>query len=81
MKTIRSLTVSAIQLENVDTPTQLGIFYDNVAHERRERLNQTVDHIRDSYGKEAIIPAIILDESKMPKGKSCDIILPGWMHT
>ena len=78
---IRSLTVSAIQLENVDTPTQLGIFYDNVVHERRERLNKTVDHIRDSYGKEAIVPAIILDESKMTRGKSCDIIMPGWMHT
>ena len=77
---IRSLTVSAIQLENIDTPTQLGLFYDNVAHERRERLNQTLDRIRDSYGKEAIIPAIILDESKMPKGKICDEILPGWMY-
>ena len=77
---IRSLTVSAIQLENVDAPTQLGMFYDNAEHERRERLTQTVDHIRDSYGKEAIVPAIILDESKTPKGKGCDEILPGWMY-
>ena len=77
---IRSLTVSAIQLESINIPTQLGLFYDNAAHERRKILNQTLDRIRDSYGKEAIIPAIILDESKMPRGRSCDEILPGWMY-
>ena len=77
---IRSLTVTAIQLENVDTPTQLGMFYDNAAHEKRERLNRAIDGIRNSYGKLAIVPAIILDEAKMPQGKSCDIIMPGYMH-
>ncbi len=77
--TIRALTVSAIQLENADTPTQLGLFYDNAHHERRERLNRTVDIIRDSFGKQAIVPAIILDEAKMPRGKERDIIMPGYM--
>ena len=78
--TIRALTVSAIQLENADTPTQLGMFYDNAAHERRERLNRTVDTIRDSFGKHAIVPAIILDEAKMPRGNERDIIMPGYMY-
>ena len=77
---IRSLTISAISLEHVNTPTQLGIFYDNVAHEKRERLNQTVDSIRDIYGKHAIIPAVILDEKKMPRGMREDIIMPGFMY-
>ena len=77
---IRSLTVSAIQLENVDTPTQLGIFYNNIAHEKREHINHTIDIIRNNYGKRAIIPAIILDEAKMPRGKDCDIIMPGLMY-
>ena len=74
---IRSLTVSAIQLESVDTPTQLDLFYDTAAHERRECLNRAVDTIRDSYGKHAIVPAVILDEAKMPRGRGCDIIMPG----
>lgn len=77
---IRALTVSAIQLENADMPTQLGMFYDNASHERRERLNRTIDDIRDSFGKHAIVPAIIIDEAKMPRGKERDIIMPGYMY-
>lgn len=77
---IRSLTVSAIQLENVATPAQMDMFYDNATHERRERLNQAVDSIRDSFGKRSICPATILDESKMPKGKTGDLIMPGYMY-
>ena len=77
---IRSLTVSAIQLESVDTPTQLGFFCDAVAHEKRERLNHTVDRIRDSFGKKAILPAVILDEAKMPRGENREIIMPGFMY-
>ena len=77
---IRSLTVSAIGLEGEDVPIQLGMFYDNEAHERRERLTRAVDMIRDSFGKEAIMPAVILDEAKMPKGKKQDIIMPSYMY-
>lgn len=77
---IRSLTVSAIQLESVDIPTQLGMFYDNVAHEKRERLNRTIDVIRNNYGKQSIVPAIMLDEAKMPRGKGSEIIMPGYIY-
>ena len=78
---IRSLSVSAIGLQSVDTPTQLGIFYDNVAYERRQRLNKAIDAIRDTYGKNSIVPAAILDEAKMPRGKKQDIIMPGYMYS
>ena len=78
--TIHSLTVSANSLEHVNIPTQLGIFYDNVAREKRERLSQTIDNIRDIYGKHAIIPAVILDEKKMQRGMREDIIMPGFMY-
>ena len=77
---IRSITVSAIQLERVDIPIQLSIFYDSITYERREKLNRIVDDIRDTYGKQAIFPAIILDEKKMPRGKRQDIIMPGYMY-
>ena len=69
-----------ISLEHEGTPTQLGIFYDNVAHEKRERLNRTIDNIRDIYGKHAIIPAVILDEKKMPRGMREDIIMPSYIY-
>lgn len=77
---IRSLTVSAIQLESVDIPIQLGFFCDADAHEKRERLNRTVDQIRESFGKSSIVPAVILDEAKMPRGENREIIMPGYMY-
>ena len=78
--TIRALTVSAIQLESAENPAQLDMFYDSEGHARRERLNRTVDNIRDNFGKHAIVPAIILDEAKMPRGNKADIIMPGYMY-
>jgi DNA polymerase-4 len=78
--TIRALTVSAIQLESAENPAQLNMFYDSEGHARRERLNRTVDNIRDNFGKHAIVPAIILDEAKMPRGNKADIIMPGYMY-
>lgn len=77
---IRSLTVSAISLEHVNTPTQLGIFQDTIAQEKRATLMQTIDYIKKLYGKRAIIPAVILDEKKMPRGMREDIIMPGFMY-
>ena len=41
---------------------------------------QTIDYIKKLYGKRAIIPAVILDEKKMPRGMREDIIMPGFMY-
>lgn len=76
---IRALTMSAINLENADTPTQTSLFFDHTQQERTQRLNRAVDEIRDKFGKRAIIPAVIVDESKMPRG-SHEVIMPGYMY-
>lgn len=77
---IRSITVTAIRLDSSQTPTQLCMLYDYERHERREKLNESVDIIRDRYGKYAIIPALVLDEKKMPGGSDREIIMPGYMY-
>jgi len=77
---IRQLTVSAISLESTDIPTQTTLFYDYEGHARKAQLNHTIDDIREKFGKSAIIPALILDESKMPRDADRDIIMPGYIY-
>lgn len=73
---IRALTVTAISLESETENEQMSIFFDYEEREKREKLNKVLDTIRNEYGKDAVVPAIILDENKMPK-KEQGKVLPG----
>ena len=61
---IRSITVTATQLDSSQNPTQLSMLLDYERLVRREKLNESIDTIRDRYGKYAVIPALVLDEKK-----------------
>ena len=76
---IRALTVTAINLEDEDANEQISMFFDYEAREKKEKLNKVIDDIKKQYGKNAIIPAVILDEDKMPS-KEQGKVLPGKMH-
>ena len=79
-KNVRAITVSANKLTNGIAPMQLDIFNNYEKIDRRTRVNHSIDNIRDKFGKDTIIPALILDEKKMPKGKDREIIMPGYMY-
>ena len=79
MHIIRAITVTAINLESEDANEQISMFFDYEARDKRERLKKVIDEIKGEYGKDAIKPAIILDEDKMPK-KEQGKVLPGKMH-
>ncbi len=79
MHIIRALTVTAINLEKENANEQLSMFFDYEGRERKDKLNKVLDTIKNEYGKDAIKPAIILDENKMPK-KEQGKVLPGKMH-
>ena len=76
---IRALTVTAISLESARDIEQIDMFYDYEAIERQNKLNEVIDLIKNEYGKDAICPAVILNEDKMPK-KEQGKVLPGKMH-
>ncbi len=79
-KPVRSITVTAIQLDSSHNPMQLCLLYDYERHERRERLNRSIDDVNDRFGKYTIIPALVLGEKKMPGGSDREIIMPGYMY-
>lgn len=76
---IRAITVTAIHLNEEHTPVQSIMLHDYDADEKRRKLNTALDEIKDTYGKGAIKPAVILNETKMPKNSHKEIVLPGMM--
>ncbi len=77
---IRALTVTAINLSDECAPIQAMLLYDYDADEKRSKLNSALDDLKNTFGKEIIKPAVILDENKMPKNQQKETILPGMMH-
>ena len=78
-KNIRALTVTAIELENNDAPRQLNMFVDNEKSDKRMNILESIDNIRDKFGKKSILPCVVLGEKKMPKDRDKEIILPGYI--
>ena len=56
---VRSVTVTAIDLKEQDTPLQMDLFTDTAALERQEKLDVCVESIRNRFGATAIHPAIL----------------------
>lgn len=79
-RNVRSLTVTAINLESADEEIQMS-FMDSPVNEKREALTRAIDEIHELFGKSSLVPALILDESKMPHGVCDELIMPGWMYT
>ena len=76
---IRALTITAISIETSDTPVQTSMFFDFDKEEKKKRLSEAIDTIKDTYGKSSILPATVLDEKKMPSHEADRATLPGNM--
>ena len=63
---IRSVSVTAMQPVDKDTPDQLDIFSMQEDPTRRERLELTVDRLRERFGDHILRNACLMDNPKMP---------------
>lgn len=57
---VRLLSVTAIQLLPAESAEQLDLFTDPERRERLQALEQSVDKLRDKYGRTAVAPAVTL---------------------
>ena len=73
---IRSVTVRAIGLTSLDSPSQLSVFVDADKIARTEKLDQCIEDIRRRYGKNSICNACLLDNPKMPPHHENKVIMP-----
>ena len=77
---VRALTVTAINLTPKAEQEQMCMF-DDPAARRHERLDDAVEAIRSRFGKRAIYPACLLENSKLPRNVPHDNVLPGMMYS
>jgi len=69
---VRAITVRAINLVSSKAPRQLMWFDDEKNYERRKKIDDTTEKIRERFGKDAILPASLLGDIKLPKGPKGD---------
>ena len=77
---IRSVTVRAINLVSAGLPEQLNLF-ENCEHiDKMEHLDETIESIRDRFGKYAIQPATLCGQNtKMPTDREIELKMPTGM--
>ena len=78
---VRSVTVRATNLVPQETPDQLSLFMDTQRIERRERLQDAVEAVRERYGKKAITYAVLMGDLKMPCDGRDLVKMPGLMYS
>ena len=64
---LRSIGIRAIDLTPDSTPRQTDMFRDEIKEEKKEKLELTVDKIRDKYGKESIVRSVVLTDEVLNK--------------
>jgi len=63
---IRAVTVTAINLSDAAIPTQLQLWEDTAHSERQEKLDSTVELLRQRFGAGAVRNAVLYGESLIP---------------
>ena len=78
---VRAVCIRAIDLVPRNEEEQLSIFMDNEKRDRRERLEATVDELRNRFGKGAVTYATLLGDLKMPSDGREKVRMPGMMYS
>lgn len=77
---IRAITVRAINLVPQTEPDQLSFLLDFQRIQKREKLQNTIEYLRERYGKHAITYATLLADLKMPDDGRDKVRMPGLMY-
>ena len=77
---IRSVCIRAIDLVPKSEVEQLNMFVDTARLDRRERLEDAIESLRDRFGKRAITYATLLGDLKIPDDGRQSVIMPGLMY-
>ena len=77
---IRSVCIRAIDLVPKSEIEQLNMFVDTARLDRRERLEDAIESLRDRFGKRAITYATLLGDLKIPDDGRHSVKMPGLMY-
>lgn len=77
---LRAVCIRAIDLVPKSDAEQLNMFVDTARLDRRERLEDAIESLRDRFGKRAITYATLLGDLKMPDDGRHSVKMPGLMY-
>lgn len=77
---VRALTIRATELLSQNVPEQLSLLADTAGRDRRDRLEDAVENIRQKYGKKALTYAVLLGDLKMPEDGRDLVRMPSPMY-
>ena len=77
---VRAVCIRAIDLVPKSEVEQLNMFVDTARRDRRERLEDAIESLRDRYGKRAITYAALLGNLKMPDDGRHSVKMPALMY-
>lgn len=77
---VRAVCIRAIDLVPKSDIEQLSIFVDTARWDRRARLEDAIEGLRDRYGKRAITYATLMGDLKMPDDGRHSVKMPGLMY-
>ena len=77
---VRAVCIRAIDLVPKSDIEQLSIFVDTARRDRRARLEDAIEGLRDRYGKRAITYATLMGDLKMPDDGRHSVKMPGLMY-
>lgn len=78
---VRAVCVRAIDLVSQDDCEQLSLFLDQEKRDRRVRIQDAVEEIRERYGYSAISYAVLLGDIKMPHDGRELVKMPSIMYS
>ena len=77
---VRAVCIRAIDLTSKNEDEQLSIFVDTARRDKRARLEDAIEELRDRFGKRAITYATLLGDLKMPDDGRHSVKMPGLMY-
>ena len=80
-QSVRAVCIRATDLVPKTEEEQLSLFVDNEKRDRRERLEDAIENLRDRFGKKAITYAVLLGDLKMPGDGRDKVKMPGLMYS
>jgi DNA polymerase-4 len=77
---VRAVTIRGIDLvSEVVAGVQLDLIGSVARMDRYDRIGNVLSSVRDRFGRGSLSYGVLLEDNKVPKGRTLDLLLPSGM--
>lgn len=77
---VRAISIRAINLVESKIERQIDLFIDNEERDKKIKIHDTVENIRDKYGDKSVTYASLVGDIKIPNDRRELVRMPGQMY-